>query len=84
MLKEAVGLGPQRYCVAYHRASYFYSKLQLLMVYLPFDKMFLYPAQESLGGPFLQEPWLSWSHDHCSCPSITFEEYVASFCWGTL
>ena len=80
MLKEAAGIGPRRYCVAYHCAPYFYNRLQLLMIYLPFEKMFLYPAQESLEGPFLQEPWLSQSRDLCSRPSITFDEYVANFC----
>ena len=80
MLKEVVGIGPTRYSVAYHRVSYFYDRLQLLMIYLPFEKMFLYSAQEGLGGSFLQEPWLSQSRDLCSRPSITFDEYVANFC----
>ena len=45
MLKEAIGLGPQKYCVALYRAPYFYSRLKLLLIYLPFEKMFLYPTQ---------------------------------------
>ena len=53
MLKEVVGLGPQRYCIVFNRALNFYSKLKMIMVYLPLEKMYLYPAQESLGGPFL-------------------------------
>lgn len=80
MLKEVVGLEPQRYCVVFNRTPTFYSRLKLIMNYLPQDKMFLYPAQANLGGPFLQEPWLSRSRDLCSRPSITFEEYVANFC----
>ena len=59
MLKEAAGVGPQRYCIALNSASNFFSKLKIILAYLPIEKIFLYPAQESLGGPFLQEPWLS-------------------------
>ena len=58
MLKEVVGLGPQQYCIVFNCASNFYSKLNMIMVYLPLEKMVLYQAQESLGGPFLHEPWL--------------------------
>ena len=59
MLKETIGVGLQQYFLVFNRASNFYSKLKMIMIYLPLEKMFLYPAQESLGGLFLQEPWLS-------------------------
>ena len=80
MLKEVVGLGPQRYCIVFNQAPSFYSKLKMILAYLPIDKMFLYPAQESLGGFFLQEPWLSQGQLLCSHPSISREEYIANFC----
>ena len=79
MLKEAVGMGPQRYCIFFNRAPEFYSKLKLIMTYLPKEKMFLYPAIAKRGGPFLQEPWLSRGDAIRSRPSLTFDEYHANF-----
>ena len=79
MLKEVVGLGPQRYCVVFNRAPHFYSKLKLIMAYLPHEKMFLYPATARLEGPFLLEPCLSRGRALFSRPSLTFDEYHASF-----
>ena len=80
MLKEVVGLGPQRYCVFFPTAPNFFSKLKLIMSSLPQENMFLYPATARLEGPFLQEPWLSRGHALCSHPSLTFDEYPAKFC----
>ena len=80
MLKEAAGVGPQQYCIFFNSAPSFFSKLKMIMAYLPIEKMFLYPAQESLGGPFLQEPWLSRGQLLCSRPSISCEEYISNFC----
>lgn len=79
MLKEVVGMGPQKYCVVFNSAPNFYSKLKLIMSYLPQEKMLLYPATARLEGPFLQEPWLSRGRALCSRPSLTFEEYHANF-----
>ena len=79
MLKEAVGVGPQRYCIYFHHAPYYYSKLKLIMAYLPQEKMFLYPATARLEGPFLQEPWLSRGRAICSRPSLTFDKFHANF-----
>ena len=79
LLKEAARVGPQRYCIVFNRASNFFSKLKMILAYLPLEKMFLYPAQESLGGPFLQEPWLSQGQLLCSHPSISLEEYMPNF-----
>ena len=73
MLKEVVGLGPQRYCILFHSAPSFYSKLKLIMSYLPHEKMFLYPASARLEGPLLRGRAL------VSCPTLTFDEYHANF-----
>ena len=59
MLKEAIGIGPQRCYVYFHLGLDFYRKLMLIMTYLPHEKMFLYLGEARLGAPFLQEPWLS-------------------------
>ena len=56
MLKEVVGLGPQRYCICFNSALNFYGKLKLIMSSLPQEKLFLYPVTARLEGPFLQEP----------------------------
>ena len=79
MLMEAVGLGPQRYCIVFSSAPDFYSKLKLILYSLPQEKMFLYPVGTTLGGPFLHEPWLSRARVIQSRPSLTEEEYVESF-----
>ena len=79
MIKEVVGLGPQRYCIVVNQDPTFYSKLKLVMAYLPHSKMFLYPAGSRLEGPFLQEPWLSRGRTLSSRPSLTAEEFHASF-----
>ena len=59
ILKEFVGIALERYCIFFHRGPKFYSKLKLLMISIPQEKMFLYPATSRLEGPFLHEPWLS-------------------------
>ena len=79
MIKEGLGIGPERYCVAFNRSPTFYSKLKLLMNYLPREKMFLYPSSARLEGPFLHEPWLSRGREIRSHPSITLDEYLANF-----
>ena len=56
MLKEVARVESQQYFIVFNSASNFYSKLKMILAYLPIKKMFLYPAQEILGGPFLQEP----------------------------
>ncbi len=79
MLKEAVGLGPQRYCIFFNHAPEFYSKLKLIMSSLPQEKMFLYPSTARLEGPFLQELWLSRGRAISARPSLTFDEYHGNF-----
>lgn len=79
MIKEFVGIAPERYCIMFYDDPRFYSKLKLLMSCLPEEKMFLYPATAVLGGSFLQEPWLSRGRALRSRPSLTFEEYMEIF-----
>ena len=57
LLKEAVGLVPSRYCIVHHLGRKFSKQLKTIMFFLPPKKMFT--AGGTLGGPFLQEPWLS-------------------------
>ena len=80
MLMEAVGIGPQRYCIYFDEDSpKFYRMLLLVLYALPQERMFLYPAGSILGGPFLHEPWLARANAIQSCPSLTKEEYAVSF-----
>ena len=79
MLMEAVGIGPQRYCVSFEDSRQFYRMLQLILYVLPHKRMFLYPIGSILGGPFLHEPWLARARAIQSCPSLTEEEHAASF-----
>ena len=59
MLMEAVGVGPQHYCICFDPSLDTYRKLKLILSSLPQEKMFLFPADARLEGPFLHEPWLS-------------------------
>ena len=79
MLMEAVGVGPQRYCICFESSPDTYSKLKLVLSSLPQEKMFLYPVDVRLEGPFLHEPWLSRARVIHAHPSITEEEYQANF-----
>ena len=80
MLMEVVGVGgPQCYCIYFDDSPEFYNMFQLILYSLLQERMFLYPAGSTLGGPFLHEPLLSRAGAIQSCPSLTEEEYVASF-----
>ena len=52
-LKEAIGLGPQCYCVVCLYNFDFKALLMLTLHYLPRENFYMYPEDESLGGPFL-------------------------------
>ena len=52
LLMEAVGLGPSRYCIVHHPKHKFPKQFKTIMFFLPPEKMFLYPAGGTLGGPF--------------------------------
>ena len=56
MLMEAIGVGLQRYCIVFDSSLDFYSKRKLILFSLPQEKMFLYPGDAGLEGPFLHEP----------------------------
>ena len=79
MLMELVGVGPQRYCICFDPSPDTYRKLKLLLYSLPQEKMFIYPVDVRLESPFLHEPWLSKAKAIQSHPSLTRDEYVASF-----
>ena len=83
MLMEGLGIGPQRYCLCFYDTSNdfpeVYRLLQLVLYALPQERMFIYPTGSILRGPFMHEPWLSRARVIQSCPSLTEEEYVASF-----
>ena len=59
MLMESVGVGPHCYCVCFDPSLDTYRKLKLLLYSLPQEKMFIYPIDARVEGPFLHEPWLS-------------------------
>ena len=87
MMMEAVGQGPQRYYIHFDDTDdgfsddypKYYHRLQLVLYALPQERMFIYPAGATLRGPFLHEPWLSRARAIQSRPSITDEEFAASF-----
>ena len=79
MFKEGIGIGPERYCVYVAPGGNFERKLQLIMTYLPAEKMFLYPPGSRLGGPFLVEPWLSRGRTLMARPSISDREFQEKF-----
>ena len=53
LLKEAVVLGPLRYCIVHQSGLKLLKRLKTIMFFLPLEKMFLYPANATLEGPFL-------------------------------
>ena len=79
MIKEIIGIGPQRYCIYVTPEPDFYRKLKLIMTYLPREKMFLYPEDAILAGPFLREPWLSRGRAIRARPSLTIMEFDENF-----
>ena len=86
MLMEVVRVRPHHYCICFDDTLEFYSMFRLILYSLPQEKMFLYPAGSTVGGPFLREPWLSTARAIQPRPSLTEEEYVASFVpfWVTI
>ena len=84
MLKEAIGIAPQRYCVVGYRDDGFFHRLLLLLTCLPEEKIFLHDYFTAsvgplLGGPFLREPWLSRGQTIQTRPTITHGEFLESF-----
>lgn len=79
MLREALGIGPGRYCVLVHSAYSFNSKMKLLLSSLPNEKMFFYPAGARLRGDFLEGPWFSKTRAIRARPLISYDAYHESF-----
>ena len=76
MLKEAIGLGPQQYCVIHSYIFDFETLLMLTLHYLPREKFCMYPEDESLGGPFLYAPWDILGRRICTHPTISIDCYL--------
>ena len=77
MLKEAIGLGPQHYCIIRSYNLDFESLLLLTLLYLPRTKFCMYPEDETLGGPFLFTPWDNLGRRICTQTSISIDCYLA-------
>ena len=58
MVCEALGLGPQYYCILHSVHLGFAKRVFLLIQFLPHQKMYFYPNFGlPLRGPFDQLPW---------------------------
>ena len=57
MIQEMMGLGPVKYCIVYNEMPNFFTRLLLLILYLPHKKMCFYPPQVILEPPFDHSPW---------------------------
>ena len=77
MFKEAIGLGPYRYCIIRSYNLDFENLLMLTLLYLPRDKFCIYPEEETLEGPFLHSPWDILGRRICNRPSISIDLYLA-------
>ena len=77
MFKEAIGLGPYRYCIIRSYNLDFENLLMLTLLYLPRDKFCIYPEEETLEGPFLHSPWEILGRRICNRPSISIDLYLA-------
>ena len=77
MLKEAIGLGPQCYCIIQSYNLDFENLFMLTLLYLPEAKFCMYHEDETLGGPFLYTPWDILGRMICGKPSISIDCYLA-------
>ena len=77
MFKEAIGLGPYCYCIIQSYNLDFENLLMLTLLYLPKDKLCMYPKEETLEGPFLHSPWDILGRRICAQPSISINCYLA-------
>ena len=76
VFKEAIGIGPDYYCIIRSYNYDFESLLLLALHYLPKCKFCMYPEEETLAGPFLHSPWSSLGRSICSKPTISIDEYI--------
>ena len=65
VIKEIMGVGPEKYCVINNRTPHFESRLFLLVHFLPSSKFCIYPPALNLGGPFSRSPWLEIGEAIC-------------------
>ena len=57
VISEALGLGPNHYCIIRSASPNFASKVLLLVRYLPHEKMSIRPIGPPLRGPFMRPLW---------------------------
>ena len=76
-LKEAIGLGPQHYCVIHSYNFYFEILLMLTLHYFPKEKVCIYPKDETLRGTFLYAPWDILGQRIYTRFTISIERYLA-------
>ena len=75
MVCEALGLGPQYYCILRSVHLGFAERVLLLIQFLPHHKMYFYPNFGlPLRGPFDQSPWTREISVAMSWRVIPFEE----------
>ena len=77
MFKGAIGLGPYHYCIIQSYNLDFKKLLMLTLLYLPRDKLCMYPEDETLEGPFLHSPRNILGKRICTRPSISIDLYLA-------
>ena len=65
MIKEVMGVGPEKYCIINNWMPHFESRLLLLIHFLPHRKFCIYPQTLTLGGPFSRSPWLEIGEAIC-------------------
>ena len=76
MLKEAIRLGPQRYCIIRSYNLDFENLSMLTLLYHPKAKFCMYLEDETLEGPLLYTPWDILGRRNCSRPSISIDCYL--------
>ena len=77
MLKEAIGIGPQCYCIIPSYNLDFENLFMLTLLYLPKTRFCMYPEDETLGGPFLYTPWDILGRRIFGRSSISIDCYLA-------
>ena len=76
VVKEMLGMGPDRYCVIDTHLPDFEHRLLRVIKNIPSHKVCLYPPRTSLGGPFSVAPWDTIGRLICARPSPTEDSGV--------
>ena len=71
MIQEMMGLGAMKYYIVYNEMPNFFSKLLLLINYLPQKKMCFYPPHFFFEAPFDHLPWREIREAICSQQFLT-------------